>query len=144
MAINTQKVVVGGLAAGVVLAALDAVVNGFLLADQNEAAMNALNPALMENMESPGAIVAVVVIDFLFAILLTWTYAAMRPRFGPGPKTAFVAGLQVWLVAILLYAFMTAAGMYAWGYFAVGAATSFVLFQVAAQIGGKIYSEEGS
>jgi hypothetical protein len=141
MAINTQKVVVGGLAAGVVLTALDFVVNGLLLADQAEAAMNALNPDLMENMESPGVIVAVLAVDFLLAALLVWTYAAIRPRFGPGPKTAFIAGLQPWIVGSLLYAFMAAAGMYTWRYYALGAVTMFVIFQIAVQVGAKIYSE---
>lgn len=143
MAINTQKVVVGGLAAGVVLTALDFVANGLLFAEQNEAAMNALNPGLMENMESTSVMVAVVTLDFLLAILVVWTYAAMRPRFGPGPKTAFIAALQLWLLALILYTFMTVAGMYSWGYFMLGAVTSFVLLQVAAQVGGKIYTEEG-
>ncbi len=31
---------------------------------------------------------------------MTWWYAAIRPRFGPGPKTAAIAGLAVWLIAV--------------------------------------------
>ena len=143
MAINTQKVLVGGLAAGVVLTALDMVINGFLLAEQNEAAMNALNPALMENMESAGTMVAVVLIDFGIAFLAVWTYAAMRPRFGAGPRTAFIAGVQLWVLGALMFAFMAVAGIYSWGYYAISAVTMFVLLQVAAQVGGRIYSEEG-
>jgi len=144
MAINTQKVVVGGLAAGVVLTALDFVVNGLLLADQSEAAMNALNPDLMENVQAPSVMVAVVLIDFLLAILLVWTYAAVRPRFGPGPRTAFIAALQPWIIGSLLYAFMAAAGMYTWSYYAIGAVTMFVIFQIAGQVGAKVYTEGGS
>lgn len=30
-----------------------------------------------------------------------WLYAAVRPRFGPGPRTAAVAGLAVWVVTSL-------------------------------------------
>ena len=92
MAINTQKVVVGGLAAGVVIAAIDFVVNGVLLADQNEAAMNALNPGLMANMEGGSFIATMVVLSLAWGILIAFTYAAMRPRFGEGPKTALIAG----------------------------------------------------
>ena len=33
---------------------------------------------------------------------MTWWYAAMRPLFGPGPKTAAIAGLAVWVTAIWL------------------------------------------
>lgn len=28
-----------------------------------------------------------------------YLYAAMRPRFGPGPKTAVIAAITVWLLA---------------------------------------------
>lgn len=31
-----------------------------------------------------------------------WLYAAIRPRFGPGPKTAAVAGLALWVVGTLV------------------------------------------
>lgn len=143
MAINTQKVVVGGLAAGVVLTALDYLVNGVLLAEQSAEAMNALNPDLAESMESTGVIVVAVIIDFLLAIVVVWTYAAFRPRFGPGPKTAFLAGLQPWIVGSLLYAFMAAVGMYTWSYYVLGSIAMFVILQAAAQLGGKLYSEGG-
>ncbi len=142
MAINTQKVVVGGLAGGVVLAVLDFVVNGLILANQNTAALTALNPALAENMESGGVMAAFVVIDLLFGILLIWTYAAMRPRFGAGPKTAARAGLQVWLVALLLYLAMTFMGMWAWGYFVSASIAFLVMMIVAAIVGAMLYKEE--
>lgn len=31
-----------------------------------------------------------------------WLYAAIRPRYGPGPKTATVAGFALWVIAILV------------------------------------------
>ena len=33
-------------------------------------------------------------------ILMTWWYAAIRPRFGAGPKTAAIAGFAVWLIGV--------------------------------------------
>lgn len=141
MAINTQKVVVGGLAAGVVLTALDYVVNGVLLAQQGEEAMSALNPDLAANMQSTSMIVSIVVIDFLLAILLVWTYAAMRPRFGAGPKTAFIAALQLWIFGDLLMGFFAASGMFTWGFYALNALTTLVIFQIAVQVGARVYSE---
>jgi hypothetical protein len=142
VAINTQKVVVGGVAAGVVLAALDFLVNGVILADQNAAALNALNPALAENMEGGSNVAAFIVLDLLFGILLTWTYAAIRPRFGPGPKTAVMAGIQVWLVALILYASMTFMGMFAWSYFVTGSVAFLVIMVVGALVGAMLYKEE--
>ena len=35
-------------------------------------------------------------------ILTIWLYAAIRPRYGPGPKTAAVAALAVWLSGALV------------------------------------------
>lgn len=141
MGINTGKVVTGGLAAGVVLAVLDFLVNGLLMAEQNRAAMTALNPTLAESMESGGALVAYIAIDLVFGLLLVWTYAAMRPRFGPGPKTAAIAAIQVWGVAFLMYLGMTTMGMWSWGYFVTGAVAYLVMMLVAATVGGRLYTE---
>ncbi len=40
--------------------------------------------------------------NFLMGIALVWFYAAVRPRFGPGPKTAVFAGLAVWFIVWFL------------------------------------------
>ena len=141
MAISTSKIVTGGLAAGVVMAVLDFVTNGFLLREQNEAAMNALNPSLMANMEGAATMVIFIAIDFLFGILLVWTYAMIRPRFGPGPRTATIAAVQLWLVAGAIYAFMVAAGMFTWSYYLIGSVASFVMLVASAQVGAMIYKE---
>jgi hypothetical protein len=45
-----------------------------------------------------------VVITFLYGIALIWIYAAIRPRFGPGPRTAIAAGLVLWVLAYVLFA----------------------------------------
>src|ERR1022692_4260888 len=44
-------------------------------------------------------IVAFNVWGFAAGIIAVWLYAAMRPRFGPGPRTAIRAGAAVWLLA---------------------------------------------
>ena len=142
MAINTSKVVAGGLAAGVVLNVMDFIVNGFVLVSQNEAAMNAINPSLYANMGGAAAITAFVVLDFLFGVVLVWTYAAMRPRFGAGPKTAFIAAVQVWLVSGVTYSFMVAMGLFTVGYLALGAVAALVNLGVSAQVGAMVYKEE--
>jgi hypothetical protein len=142
MAINTGKVVVGGLVAGVVLAVLDMVTNGLIFAEQNTAALNALNPDLAANVQGAGSMVAFVAMDLLFGILLVWTYAAMRPRFGAGAKTAMIAGLQIWLVGLLLYVGMTSMGMWTWGYMITGAFVFLVSMLIAAYVGGMLYKEE--
>lgn len=139
--INTGKVVIGGLAAGVVLAVLDFVVNGLLMAEQNRAAVMALNPSLVESMERPSAMVAYIASDLALGLLLVWTYAAMRPRFGPGPKTAVLAGLLIWATASLVYFSMTMMGMWALSYFVTGVVVYLVILLVSALVGGMLYQE---
>jgi hypothetical protein len=97
--INLGRVVLGGLLAGVVLTVLEFVLNGLIVADQWTAAMEALNRTAPE---SAGTMVAYVVWNFLLGIALVWLYAAVRPRFGPGPKTAVFTGLTAWFLVWLL------------------------------------------
>ena len=90
--INTGKVITGGLLAGVVYNALDFVQNYLLVGEDFKANATrlGLDPAAAE---TPTGIATWVIIDLLLGILVVWTYAAIRPRFGPGPKTAIYAGL---------------------------------------------------
>lgn len=141
MAINTRKVIVGGLTAGVVLFALDFLVNALLLAEQNEAALTALNPALAENVESAGLMAFFVAFDLALGIILVWTYAAIRPRFGAGPRTAFMAGGLIWLLFTLMYTGQTAMGMWDWGYFFTGTAIYLMVILLAAYVGARLYQE---
>ena len=41
-----------------------------------------------------------------FGFLVAWLYAAIRPRFGPGPATGLKAGLFVWLATRLYLGFL--------------------------------------
>ena len=96
--INLQKVIVGGLMAGLVLNLFDFLVYGVLLKNDMNAAMVALGkPAMTTNM-----ILWFVFLDFLFGIWLVWLYAAIRPRFGAGPRTAVMAGVAMWVLFGLL------------------------------------------
>ncbi len=142
MAINTQKVIVGGVAAGVVVGAIDFVVNGILMAEQNQAALNALNPDLAGNLEGGSFVAFIVVLNLLWGILLAWTYALMRPRYGAGSKTAFFAALQLWCVVTLVSVFMGFMGMFTWSLLALGSVIGAVEFLIGANIAGYLYAEE--
>ena len=61
-------------------------------------AMHALRPST-SGIAAPVFFLSVFLV---LGILMTWWYAAMRPLFGPGPKTAAIAGLAVWVTAIWL------------------------------------------
>ena len=101
MAINTSKVVVAGIAAGIVMVVLDFVVQ-MLLGARMTAEMNAFQPGLGDSMSTMGGNVMIgyIVMDLVIGMLLAYTYAAIRPRFGPGPKTAIIAAMMFWIFGI--------------------------------------------
>jgi len=35
-----------------------------------------------------------------YAIVAVWLYAAIRPRYGAGPRTALISGIVVWLLSV--------------------------------------------
>ena len=41
------------------------------------------------------------ILTFALGILIVMLYAMVRPRFGPGPKTAICAALMVWFVSCI-------------------------------------------
>ena len=144
MAINTGKVITAGLAAGLVMNVCDFVFNTYIMADAFKTDLDALNPALMTNMESAGMslLVKFVILDFIFGILLVWTYAAIRPRFGPGVVTAMRAGLLIWAVSGLTMAFVAVMGIFSMGFYITSFALSLITMLASAWVGGKLYTEE--
>ncbi|MGZ8398545.1 MAG: hypothetical protein ACXWWN_05865, partial [Gemmatimonadales bacterium] len=110
--LNSSRVIVGGLAAGLVMNAIDATTNGFLLGNRWMAETEALNPGLLAKASS--GTMGWVVVDFILGILTVWVYAAIRPRLGPGPRTAFTAAFVIWLGAHAAYASYAFMGYYSW------------------------------
>lgn len=93
--INAVRVVLGGLLAGVIINLSEWFWNGVVFRREFEEAMKALNR--LEAL-SGQAMAVFVLWGFLVGILAVWVYAAVRPRFGPGPKTALRTGLMLWLL----------------------------------------------
>src|SRR4030095_11450708 len=93
--INIPKLIVGGVVAGIVLNGVDYVVNNFVLAEawQHVVQGHNFDP---EAMTGTAALVTFIVVDLLLGFLIAWTYAAIRPRLGPGQATAIIAGFVVW------------------------------------------------
>ena len=82
--INIVRVILGGLLAGLVLNIGEFLVNGLILGEQWAAVTAARNLPPM----SGGAMASLVVLNFVVGIAIVWLYAAIRPRYGAGPKTA--------------------------------------------------------
>jgi len=96
--INLGRAIIGGLVAGVVLNIGEMLLNSVVLAGQMKSFLERLR------LPDPGGsfIAVAVVLTFILGIVIVWMYAAMRPRLGPGPKTAVCAGLLAWF-GIYLY-----------------------------------------
>jgi hypothetical protein len=141
MAINTQKVLIGGIAAGVVMNIIDFVSNMYILGDRMKAESEAFKPGLSDQMMSSSTMVSYIVMDFVLGILLVWTYAAIRPRFGPGLKTATYAALLFWVLAGIFYSGYLHMGMTSTGLWWSLAIVGLVNFLAAAWVGAKLYTE---
>jgi hypothetical protein len=95
--INVSRVVLGGLLAGLVIDLAEYVLNGVVLAQDMDAAIRRLNlPPI-----GGSAIAVFLVVGFALGIATIWLYAAIRPRFGAGVRTALCAGAAVWFFAYL-------------------------------------------
>ena len=96
MAINTGKVISGGLLAGFVYNVFDMIWN-FTVLQADGLAMATrlnLNPAVVTDFSYQ---IPWIAIDFVLGLLTIFIYAGFRPSFGPGPKTAVIAGFMVWV-----------------------------------------------
>jgi len=144
MAINTGKVLIGGVVAGVVMNAVDFVINMFIVGDRMKAETEAFKPGLSDQMMSTNTMISYIVMDFVLGIALIWTYAAIRPRFGPGIKTASYAALLFWILAGIFLSGYLHMGMMSSGLWFTFAFLGLVNFLLSAWAGAKFYTEDGA
>jgi hypothetical protein len=96
--INHGRVFLGGLLAGVVFNIGEFILNEPILGEQWIAAMQDLNRPPIGGSQ----IAWFVIMGFAYGIAAVRLYAAIRPRFGPGPRTAIRAGLALWFLIWVL------------------------------------------
>jgi hypothetical protein len=142
MAINTKKVVLGGLAAGFVMNVIDFVFNMYVVGARMKAETDAFKPGLADQMNTTSVMVSYIIMDFALGILLVWTYAAIRPRFGPGAKTAVYAAILFWLLGGIFYSGYLHMGMMSMGLWWTFAFVGLVNFLISAWVGAKLYTED--
>jgi len=136
--INLGRVVLGGIVAGIIVNAFEFVLNGVLLAKQWPDLMASINRPVLGVSE----IVYFNIFGFAMGLVAVWTYAAIRPRFGAGSRTAFYAALLTWVTG---YVFVditpTIMGVFpmsmTWMLIGVG----LVEIVVATQVGAWLYKE---
>lgn len=89
-----------------------------------------------------GQLVVGAIITVAYGIILIWIYAAIRPRFGPGPRTAVIAGLTFWSIAYLLFlASLWANGLVTIGFAVVSIIWGVFEAPIAALVGAWLYHE---
>jgi hypothetical protein len=143
MAMNIKKVVVGGLVAGVILNVVDFISN-YVLGARMRAEAEAFKQGISDQMMAGNAVISYVIMDLVLGIALVFTYAAVRPRFGPGPRTAVYVALLFWLLGLIFNSGYRQMGMMSAGLWWTFAIIWLVSFSIASWAGAAIYSEEGA
>jgi hypothetical protein len=141
MAINTSRVIVGGLAGGVVMNVVDFVSNNYILAGPMHDSMQKLNPTLVASPPAGATIAAFVIIDFIWMFVAIWLYAAARPRFGAGPRTASYVAIAAWILGSCVAGFFCLSGFFPASLYWESAAMELVSGLIATNVGAMLYAE---
>ena len=142
MKINWSKVLMGGVVAGIVMIAINFVNNKYILGPKSVAELDAFKPGLGASMSSGNGWIWYLVLDVVLGITLIWIYAAIRPRFGPGPGTAVKAALPVWVISGICYYGYLQMGMFSSGLWISFAVVGLVTLVLGASAGAYFYSED--
>ncbi len=140
--INSGRVVTAGLLAGLVMNVVDILANTVILKDDMMTLAQKMGVDPVQAASLSGAL-PFIVFDFVMGILVVWTYAAIRPRFGPGPATAFRAGFIPFAAStLIIWAFTSAFALMPGGAFLRGTVETLISFSLGALAGGWAYREE--
>lgn len=138
MAINVKGLLTSGLVAGLIIN-ISAIFMVPVVGNQMEEALKARNVPPMGG----GAMAYFGVMSLFLGIVLVWLYAAVRPRFWPGPKTAAIVSILVWFLAYfganvsnVVYGFMPTQLT------VIGTIWGLVELVVAGEVGARLYNEK--
>lgn len=136
--IDLRSMMVGGIAAGVVAIAFDFVITSYLMEAEFSAMLARLN--LGEDAMQRW-IWMFAIADFAWGFLLVFTYAAIRPRFGPGPQTAIIGAVVLWLALAFGVLILMAIGLHTPRSYAMSAAL-YLISAIAASLAGAVLYKE--
>jgi hypothetical protein len=137
--INFKRVLGGGLAAGLLFDIFETLLSPLFLGGQYEAELNAIR----HTQPSAASYAFFISWGFVIGLVAVCLYAAVRPRFGPGPRTAARVAFALWVISDL----MPQMGQAFMGIFSFNLMLKFtaqqLLFMLAATIfGAWLYKEE--
>lgn len=136
--INYGRVILGGLVTGLILNIGEYLLNEVVFAEQ----MRAFFERLRITPPAGTFIATAVGITFLLGIVIVWVYAMIRPRFGPGPKTAIIAAFVAWF-CVYFYCGILNAALFSLPstYVLMGMVWGMVEYGLAALAGAWLYRE---
>ncbi|MGA7220107.1 MAG: hypothetical protein WBX38_17460 [Candidatus Sulfotelmatobacter sp.] len=139
--INIARVILGGLVAGVIINIAEGVTNGALLSARWKAWSEQVGP--LTHQPSGGQAMALwTFLAFALGLISVWLYAAVRPRFGAGPRTALLIALVIWITYWPLVAMQhLALGTVPFDLLAMGSVGGLVGMVAAVLAGAAIYKE---
>ena len=136
---NYGRVILGGLVAGLILNAGEFLLNAVIL---HKAMVEWASGHNFPAEPAPSFMVVAIGLTFVLGIVMVWLYALIRPRMGPGPKTAIVAALVLWFAIYfyvgIIYGILLVQPMNA---IAIAAVFGLVEYIVAAIAGAWVYKE---
>jgi hypothetical protein len=139
--INWGRVFLGGIVAGLVINVSETLLNAVVVKDDWAEAMRALGKDAAVAM-SGSAMAVWILWGFLAGIGIVWGYAAIRPRYGPGPRTASIAGIGAWFFACFLANLaMMNMGLFPRKLITIGLVWGLVEYIIAAVAGAWAYKE---
>jgi len=138
MKINFGRVLLGGLVAGIVLNIGEYILNDKVFGAQ----MKEYFPKHNFPMPGGNAIAVAVVMTLILGFVIVLGYAAIRSRFGPGPKTAIIAALFAWFgVSVYPNVLGAAFGFVPTNVLGIALVWQLIEFSIAAMIGSWLYKE---
>jgi len=137
--INWGRVILGGLLAGVIVNIVEALCGAVILKRRWDAAYSGLGITMPQNAM---ANTIWVVFGFAVGIWAVWLYAAIRPRYGAGVKTALCAGFATWLLGYLLWSVsLHNMGLFPGSVLVPATAIGLVELLIATVVGAWVYKE---
>jgi hypothetical protein len=96
--ISIGRVILGGIVAGIALDLIDLWIDGFLLSKMWNGQLETWGRPPFSGSQ----LAWFLIFGLILGIVTIWIYAGIRPRFGPGVKTAIYAGVAAWILSALL------------------------------------------
>jgi hypothetical protein len=95
---NSGRILLGGLVAGLIMNGSEAALHVGILGDDTGLLYEKFRIGIPD---TAGNLLLLIFATFVLGMVAVWLYAAMRPRYGAGPRTALIAGVTVWLLSHL-------------------------------------------